>query len=55
MPNVRTEWFSLVSRTMCSVIESASMDLCRRRSSRRTAVLSRFPQRCVFGLTDTDT
>lgn len=55
VPNTRTEWFSLVSHTMCSVIESVSMDLCRCWNSRRTAVLSRFPQRSVFGLTDTDT
>lgn len=55
MPNVRTEWFSLVSHTMCSVIESVTMDLCRCRNSRLTAVLSRFPQHRVFGLTDADT
>lgn len=55
VPSARTEWFSLVSHTMCSVIESVPMDFRRRRNSRRTAVLSRFPQRSVFGLTDTDT
>lgn len=49
VPNAHTERFSLVSRTMCSVIESVSMDLCRCRNSRHTAVLSRFPNAVFLG------